>query len=260
MSWKPLLEAHFSGNEVAPGKVRSRDIAEVMTAMEEIIAVMVLSRHSNVEIKKESIVLGIKEIKEGSLSLCFDTNDYDLSSAAAKDLRRAFESDAVITLPLEARKNLEKIVNFNKRYDTSLNTSLLNGKSIPLFELTSETEIPYAPLIRGETTLYGEITRVGGTDKPRIQFRTISGQTIYCDSDRQIAVKAGQLLYKEAALRGVSAWNPEDNRIESFTVLEILDYQPGDIDATFQKLSEEFGDAFSHISNVDEFVASLRHD
>lgn len=260
MDWQPLLEAHFEGGDVAPGRVRSRDIAEVMTAMEEIIAVMILSKHSKIDIKKESIILGLKEIKEGSLELCFDTNDYDLSSAAANDLKQAFETGAVINLPLEVKRDFEKIIDFNKKYGSSFSANLLNGRKTQIFVLTPETKIPYIPFVRGETTLYGEITRVGGTDKPRIQFKTINGQTIYCDSDKQIAIEAGKLLYHEVALRGISEWNPEDGEIKNFTVEQILDYRPTGILNAFQKLSTDFGDAFLDIRSVENFVSDLRRN
>lgn len=259
MDWKPLLETHFEGGDVAPGRVRSKDIADLIMAIEDLISIMVTDRHSNIEINGESIVVGLSAINPGSLAMCFDTNDHELSSAAADDVKVAFDSNRVGTLPLEARKRVGKIIAFNKRYGCSCKTSLLNGHKTEIFQLTPDTEIPYTPGITGETTLYGHITRVGGSEKPRIQFKTIQGQLMHCDASKEIAVKAGKLLYDSAALKGVAEWNLETKSIEQFSITEILEYKETSISDAFSLLSKRFGSSFSEIKNVDEFIANQRN-
>lgn len=259
MAWKPLIQTKFDGEGVHPGRIRSKDIGEVMAAVEDVIATMILNQHDQIEIKKESIVIGVSEIKQGCLELCFDTNDYSLSVPAIDALREAFELNNLIKLPLDVRKGFEKIIGFNKKYKCSSTVTTVEG-GLTVFALTEESEIPYAPLIKGETVLYGEITRSGGTDSPRIQFKTLSGQTIYCDSSKKIAVEAGRRLYSEVAVKGIAEWSPEDRQIKTFDIVEILNYESSNILDAFRGLSDRFSDSFSGIESVESFVSELRED
>ncbi|MEM9452268.1 MAG: hypothetical protein AAGA75_27605 [Cyanobacteria bacterium P01_E01_bin.6] len=259
-SWSPLFEAYFDGQNVAPGRIKSKDIAEVMTAIEDLIAVMISENHSQI-VRKDAVIVGLKSIGSGSLTLAFDVNDKALSSIAMSELRRAFKKDDLLRLPLEARRQLENIVKFLKKYHCSFQARSLTNRKTSYFSLDTETEIPYSPQVSGETVLYGQVTRAGGADTPKIQFKPIDGsKPIYCDTTKKIAVEAAKRLYQEVGLKGLATWDTETSLIEAFQVTEILEYKKADITESFNLIREKFGKTFNYIGDVDEFVASLRED
>lgn len=255
--WSPLFEAHFSGPDVVPGRVRSKDLGEVITAIEDLIAIMISENHLGI-VRKDAIVVGLKNIKSGSTSLAFDVNDRTLSMEAISELRQRFKKNELIKLPLAARRSLDTILKFVKKYNSPFKARSLEDPSVDFFSLDLDTEIPYSPSISGETVLYGQVAKAGGTESPKIQFKLLTGQTVYCETTKEIAVKAAQKLYQEVGLRGLASWNTETSFVEEFYVKEILDYEKTDISEGFDYLRSNFSDAFGDVGNIDEFIAGLR--
>lgn len=72
-------------------------------------------------------------------------------------------------------------------------------------------------ILTGETTLYGEVKRVGGF-KPRVVLKTIQGDTIYCDASKALAQELGRRLYTEVGVRGQAKWNMQTLRIDAFII------------------------------------------
>lgn len=258
MSLTPLIKATFTGKDIKPGLMRSKDIAEVIATMEDIVATMIINEHSDIDIRKDSIVLGLNLIEEGSVALGFVTNDFSLANGAMESIKSAFLNETLTSLPFEIRKGFERIISVAKKYETILSVNRIADDDL-LFSLSPDTEMPYAAFISGETTIYGEITRTGGADTPRIQFRNINGQTIYCDASKRIAVQAGKRLYTQVAIKGMADWDIESGEILNFTIEEILEeYEPISPCVAFRELSNAFGDAFQDVHDVEDFISEMR--
>lgn len=126
-----------------------------------------------------------------------------------------------------------------------------------LAEMTAATEIPEPAKVRGETTLYGEVQRVGGAT-PKVQFRSIDGDLIYCDATRELTREAAVRLYEQVGLRGEAEWDLKTLRVTSFTIEEILSFEDVGVPSAFAELREIVGRYFDEISDVDAFVEQLR--
>ena len=257
MAHNTMLEIRLSGENISPGKIRSKEIAEVIESVEDMIASMAIHEHSG--LKKEDIVIGLKDIRQGSIGLIFAQNLAEITEPATRDLTKAISEKNFGALPSDVMKSLRKLSAFTRRNQCNTEIAIMNGGSKILTTLTPETEIPDQYPFSGETTLYGEIMRVGGSE-PKIQFKTLENKIIYCKTNRIVAKKAGTKLYTQVGVHGVAEWNSETFEIENFKVTEISDYEPIPLSQAFEEIADLVGDSLDEIADVASFVSDLRQD
>ena len=256
MTHNATLEITLTGEGMSPGKIRSREIAEVIEAIEDMVASMVIRAHP--ELKKESIVVGLSNIRRGSISLEFSPNLLELTLPATRLITKSISENNFGVLPSNTITSLKKLSAFTRRHNCNAEFFAQNGKLESLAILTPETTIPEMYPLSGETTLHGEITRVGGAE-PKIQFRTLDGKIIYCNTRKSIAQKAGAKLYTTVALRGLAEWNSETFEIENFHVVDIANYEEVTPSEAFEQLAELIGDQIDQIEDVDLFISEVRY-
>jgi hypothetical protein len=256
MAHDVTVEILLTGEGMSPGKVRSKEIAEVIESVEDMIASVVIRDHP--ELRKETIVIGLKSIRQGSIGLEFSPNLVELTLPATRRLTKSIAENDFGILPSSAINSLRKLSAFTRRYQCNAEFFTQNGNLESLAILTPETQIPDIYPLSGETTIHGEITRVGGAE-PKIQFKTLDNQIIYCSTSKAIAKKAGAKLYTRVELRGLAEWNSETFEIENFHAIDIADYQQTSLSDAFGELANLIGDSFDNIKDVDRFVSEIRY-
>lgn len=256
MAHSTTVETLLTGAGMSPGKVRSKEIAEVIESVEDMIASMVVRDHP--ELRKDNVVVGLKSIKEGSIGLEFAPNLLELTLPATRRISKAIQENDFSALPNSTINSLRKLSAFTRRYQCSAEFLEQNGRAESLAILTPETRIPNIYPLSGETTIYDEITRVGGAE-PKIQFKTFDEQVIYCSTSRVIAKKAGARLYSKVGLHGLAECNSETFKIENFHVNDISDYEAVSSSEALNELTKLFGNSFDSIKDVDRFVSEIRY-
>ena len=250
------VEIRLTGEGMSPGQIRSKEVAEVIDSIEDMIASVVVRDHP--ELKKETVVIGLKNIKQGSIGLEFALSLSELTLPATYHLAKSIADNDFGRLPNSALDSLRKLSAFTKRHRCNAEFFTQNGHSESLAILTPETKIPDTYLLSGKTSLYGEITRVGGAEKPKIQFKTVNNLIIYCSTDKTIAKKAGKRLYTKVELYGRAEWNSETFEIENFHVTDISDYEKTSPSEAFDELAELIGNSLDDL-DVDRFVSEMRY-
>ncbi|MEM9214631.1 MAG: hypothetical protein AAGD25_09820 [Cyanobacteria bacterium P01_F01_bin.150] len=256
MSHDITIKIVLSGTDMQPGNIRSKEIAEVIESIEDAIAATVISK--NPEFRKEDIRIGLKRIHEGSIDLEFSPNRLELTLPATQKIAKSIRDNNFSDIPHASISSLKKISAFTRRHQCNAELATCNGMIESLAILTPDTEIPDTHSISGETTLYGEIMRVGGAE-PKIQFRTLSGQIIYCSASKDVVKRAGMKLYTEVGLNGTAAWNSETLEIDTFHVTGISDYQEGSLVEAFEAFRATVQDSFDHVEDVDQLVRKTRY-
>ena len=251
-----LIGVVFTGS-VSPHIVRGKDLADIIEAIEEMIASEVVKREP--DLKKESVKVSLVEIKDGSVDTQYRPNFQSLTIPAIENIARSVNNHEFFELSENSIRSLKIIKAFNKKYKCDASISLVNGSSRLLFSICSDTDIPTSTFIEGNTTLYGEITRVGGKDSPKIQFNTIDGALVYCDSTIKLAKEAGKKLYTQVGLNGIAKWNIRTNELISFKIESISSYtQKSYVDA-FRDLSLLAGNDIENIEDASDFFESIRY-
>jgi hypothetical protein len=256
MAHNTTVEILLTGEGMSPGKIRSKEIAEVIESVEDMIASVVVREYP--ELKKETIVVGLKRIREGSIGLEFSPNLIELTLPATHRITKSIKENDFGVLPSNTLNSLRKLSAFTRRYQCNAEFLEQNGRVESLAVMTPETRIPDVYPLSGETTIYGEITRVGGAE-PKIQFKTFDDQVIYCSTSRIVAKKAGAKLYSKVGLYGLAEWNSETFEIENFHVIDISGYEEVPLSEAFDELTGLIGDSFDNIEDVDQFVSELRY-
>jgi hypothetical protein len=246
----------LTGEGMSPGAIRSKEIGEIIISVEEMIASMVI--HDHPDVKKEDVVIGLKNVRPGSIGLEFSPNLTALTLPATRRITTAIAKNDFGALPSGALDSLRQLSAFARRHQCDAEFFTQNGKVESLAILTPTTQIPETYPLSGETTLYGEITRVGGAE-PKIQFKTLDGQTIYCSTSKSMAKKAGAKLYTTVELCGRAEWNCETFKIENFHIIDISDYQTTSPSAAFKELADLVGNSFDGIDDVNQFVSEIRY-
>lgn len=250
------IEIRLVGEGIAPGLIRSKEVAEVITAVEEMIAAMV--EHENPDVKADQILVGLSAVTGGSMTLIFTPNMEALTVPAAEMVMGAIAAQQFDMLPHGSLAALRSLHSFTRQHQAVTEFRTLNGASVLLAEITPQTAIPEPAYVTGVTTLYGDILRVGGSE-PKVVFRNVSdNELVYCSATREMTRQAATRLYERVGLRGEAAWDSETWELASFRIDEILDYEDVGIVQAFAELRESVGAYFDQIDDVDAFVEQLR--
>ena len=253
------IELRLTGNGLSPGVVRSKDIAELIVAMENMVASVVVAKHPN--LRKDQVVLGLSSIENGSIGLQFASSLEELTQSATKAIALSIQENNFYSLPDDSIKSLKTIADFTRSHDCNAEIYEMNGGRELLVTITPETGIiEYEPL-RGETTIYGTVTRVGGAneEKPTIQFRTVeSDRSIYCTTNRRTAKAAAKRLYQKIGLIGIAEWDAKTFELRAFDAKEISEYEGTSLPEAFAAISDTYGDAFDAIDDVASFAEEVR--
>ncbi len=250
------IEIRLSGKDMIPGSVHSREIAEVITAMEDMLTSIVLKKYP--QLSKETLVLGLSKIRNQSIGLVFVPNNPELLIPATIEVANSVSTNNYTSLPSKALAALEVLTGFTRKYDCLADFSTRNGKLEHLATITPDTDIPRREMLSGETVIYGDIMRVGGAT-PKIQFKPLHGPLIYCTADRLIVKQAGEYLYSQVGLRGDAQWDAETLEVSELRVREILSYSDTPAIQAFEQLSELIGESFNDIDDVPVFAKELRY-
>lgn len=254
MSDSHLVELRIIGAGLEPGLVRSREIGELLEALEDSVASVVAQL--NVGITKEAVIVGITSIASGSISLQFDSPQRNAVFDGFLRVSEAVATSRFKSLPNSSRRSLAKVSAFARRHDCRAEFRVAKERE-PLAIIDPSTQVAEPELVFGETTLYGKVIRVGGRT-PRVMIETSDGASVYCDSSPTVAKELAPKLYERVRLIGRAGWDPDDWSLVEF---RIHDAEPGpDLDpaSVLEQLSVAIGGYFAEVGDPETFVRRLR--
>lgn len=254
MITETVIEIRLAGSGLVPGNVRSKDLAEVIDSVEDMIASLIEREYP--EISKEDVIVGLVALKEGSVRLQFASQLPNLVRPAYARLAQSVQKEDYTGLPSSSLDSLKKITSFSRRKNCELEFWTHNGKSEMLATIKPNTLIQPIPLIAGPTTIYGEVIRVGGKH-PRAVIQLESTVTVSCTLDISLAKQLAMRLYTWVGLYGTGKWNAKDFKLDDFNIERILDYEDAPITNAMSELSKLIGGYFDDI-DPEQYVAELR--
>jgi hypothetical protein len=251
-----LIEIRLTGAQMIPGTVKSRELAEVIRSVEEMIASVVPYQNSSYE--KDQIVVGLASVQGGSIRLGFKSLLAPVVVMAYFSVANAVKTENFSTLPPDSRNALKKIVTFTRNHQCV--AELLSPHDDTLIaSITPTTTVDTPGLVRGETTLYGRILRVGGKT-PHVMFETVSGATIYCDTSFKLAQELGHRLYEFAEISGTALWDPTVWHVREFRIESFVPSGEKTAEETIAELSRLVGRYFEDVDDVESYVSSIRSE
>ncbi len=249
------FQLHFTGRDIAPQTIHARELADVLAAVENALIGIVAAEHP--ELSKDNVIISLVNIQTGSIGLQFGSSLPEVVNPSFIRLAEAVRDRTFHTLPRSVYDPLNDILKFIRRHRAQADLIIENGSAQTIATITPDVSLPKDAYITGETTIYGEIVRVGGVT-PKVEVKTVNGTTLFCPFDRSLAGELGALLYQTAGLQGEARWNASTLELEAFTVHSVTEYQQVPITEAFAALRERAGKYYDDISDVTAYIASLR--
>jgi len=202
-----LEEAEISilGDNLTPSTFDIKDLAEVLTSIDELLV-------SATPESTSEITIGLNSISEGSVRLGLATAVVGLLTATLPRIADTIATETTSTLPYKARRSLVALREVAKRRNVAVSFLGSDGGEV-IFNRDTSVEI--AEPVRGRTEQTVRVLRAGGKS-PRGMFEAPQGNTIYVDLTEEQAIRCGKLLYEKIKLYGTGTWDPESLALISF--------------------------------------------
>ncbi len=249
------IKIRLRGEDVKPGLIRSKEIAEILESVEEMAIAEALNH--NPELNKDDIIVGVYAIEDKSIGLKFKTTFASMVASSFISAAEAIERQEFEYLTPQTINSLKVLSGFSKRH--SCEAIIGSGTDNDLAIISPETVIPSPSYVYGQTEILGKVIRVGGKN-PKAMIELTDGSILYCDVPEDIARQLGHQLYSLAKFEGFAKWESKTLELDEFKIHSVKEFPNMEPSKLFGELSNMLGNQFSSVSDVDGFVSSLRND
>jgi len=245
----------ISVKDVTPDTLPAGDLAILVAAIEA--AIRAIAEESDDD--TGNIIVNLKRINKGSASIVFASNLPQRVLEYWTIFATALALGTIDDLPTEAQTSAQMI----QRYAASKGRAIRLNKSVDstagLYDFLPEGPKKAAPfLLSTETTIYGELVRIGGSTEPKARLRIPGGATLSCSLDKELALVIAPRLYTVVGLKGIAKYDIESRAIRAFRAIEILPYEYAPIQDALRELNEASGNAWDNVEDVSEAIRSMR--
>jgi hypothetical protein len=245
-----IIELKFEGNNIRPSKVKASEVAELIIAFEEAIEEII--KENNPEISEDEVLISFEEIVDASLGLRSLAHLTKVVLPAFALVTSSFQTKNFNAIPNSSIEKLRKFTLFAKKYDCD-GAFYVNGVREATFNKSTDIAYNDKGISKGETTLYGEVQRIGGEKKPRVLIKINNDYNISFEVKKSIAIELGAYLYKFVGIIGFAQWDNNTYKILTFTADSILETGQKSLSTTFKELSDYYADNLSNLDTIVEY-------
>lgn len=121
-------------------------------------------------------------------------------------------------------------------------------------------EVADSAFVRGQTTLFGTVERIGGASAARCAIRVPEQpKLVYCNvSGDELAKRIGQYLYQDISIHGEATWLRATWRITSFDIISFDPPKTGSFSDALKDIWKAGGKAWDSVEDPDAFIAEMR--
>ncbi len=255
-----ILEVRVSGKNFHAELISPREVAAFLVSIEDMITSIVIRDHRQPGLKANDVVLGFSSITQGSLDYLF-TTPYENEVREANQLAtQAVTTGDFSMLPSAAVDAVKEIRRFNRQHGTTTTFGQHGSSDEAMAVITGKTPIKVETrTIKGTTSLYGKLIRIGGDNPPRAWLKLLDGTTFSCRvQNTTLALQMAQRLYQRIGVRGVAHWNISDMSLRDFRVEQLLPYQHTSVANAFSALGEVAAAHYAEIDDIEAYIVDLR--
>lgn len=247
------LKISFSGNGISPDKVSANEFAKLVIAYENALLAVVNKNHPG---RKGLSRISIVKVIDESLTILAEPNSEDVIEAA-DIINTSISTNKLFQLPFEAVDNLSVIQAFVEKYGCDANLNGIEGIASAKITPATDLRITKSFYIKGETTIYGTVLRIGGAE-PRIRVQADNGTAFSVVTNASTAKELTSHLYERIGVKGLATWKKENNelieiKLKSFVLLSKLP-----LTERLKGLQNLLGEFWTDVDNPDDFITSLR--
>src|SRR5258708_5989928 len=263
MADKTLIEVKILGENATPDKISSKDIGELITNVEIMLAAIVIRENHALGLSENEITIGLADIKHDSYDLVFQSAFEKEVVSATEQITASINSGDYTRIPAKSIDAIKTVRKLARKFYTDIEFWQVNGQNTRLAIVNSNTPIDVIiPMKSGKTTLYGTVVGVGGVDPPRARIRLLTGDILNCNitqrDELQIARQLGQRLYSEVGVYGSARWDLRDMSIDFFQIERVTSYSKKSISEALDSLNSIVGEQYRGIDDFDQFINEIR--
>ncbi|HMR81722.1 MAG TPA: hypothetical protein PKE30_01270 [Niabella sp.] len=246
-----IFELKFFGNEIRPEKVKPSEIAQLLANFERVIINQAQLESPGID--SDEVLFCFDKIDDQSLDLIFKVIKLkEILVGSYLTIATAFNTGDYSKIDRNAISPLRDIVKFTRKHNCE-GSFKLNDETLSSFTPNVEINYNLPQSIKGETTIYGKIIRVGG-EEPRIHFRTSDDEKLIFDIDEILAKKLATKLYDFIGITGTATWNINNFKIENFKIDKIIEIDNKPITETLEELRGIIGKYWDEVEDVDSYL------
>lgn len=244
--------------DLTPRSLTASALAEFITELEKLLRSLTRSTHSN--LKSEQLRSSVVGIEAGSVNIIVAPSVPDLVMPVAARMADDLNNRRVEDWPSNASNSLKNIRALANVIGASARVSVpVNGHVVEA-SFTDPEGITHLENLRGPTTVYGRVTRLGGV-KPKVDLVLAGGkQMLHCDADEPVVKSLEGQLYEYVSLNGLGQWDPFTLELKQFKVESWQPFANRNPVEAMEALREQFGRYFDDIDDVDAWVSDLRSE
>ena len=247
------LKIKFTGGEINPSKVTANEFAKIVSSYENALLSIVKTDNS---INKNVEFISIVGVKNESLTIEAEPHTKEVKEAANR-INTAIKNKKINRLPFSVVENLEAIQSFVIKHQCKAILNGIEGVETAEINVDSDIKVSDSLYFSGETTVYGKIIRIGGS-QPKVRILLDNGKYISVVSSKENVKELSPNLYSRIGIKGIGKWKKENNELveikaKSFVILSDLP-----LTDRLKGLSKLIGKYWVNIDNPDDYVASLR--
>jgi hypothetical protein len=261
---EPIFEVEFTGSGIYPEKIPLGTLARTLTAIQRIASGLEVEEEEAEETAENELESGeirLLNVRRGSAVYRF------AGESASVGLQRLRTAGIILHKPDELGDNdymlgpLERISASAKSLDCEIivRTPGKAGSVLAKIGPRSYEEIAKSIFVVGETSITGEVQRVGGATDVRCALRVAFQQRLlFCKVDNtETARKLGDCLYKPVTANGCARWVRGTWRIRSFTITSVNPFKQGSILDAFEALYDAGGNGWDGVENPEQYIEEV---
>ncbi|HVW13114.1 MAG TPA: hypothetical protein VHB54_04800 [Mucilaginibacter sp.] len=242
-----IIELKFEG-DIKPSNVKASEIADLIIAFESAIEEIIKEQFP--AISEDQILVSFEEITGNSIGLKSLAHFTKYVIPAFVLVTSSFQNKNFNSIPNSSIEKLRKFTAFAKKYNCD-GAFYRNGVREATFTKTTEVAYNDKGTSKGETTLYGEVQRIGGEKKPRVLIKINNDYNISFEVKKSIAIQLGSYLYKFVGINGFAQWDNNTYKILTFSADSIIETGQKSLVSTFTDLANLYS---NHLTDLDSIV------
>lgn len=204
---------------------------------------------------KHELTYSMVALETGSTALAIYANNFEAAEHQVKEFTRQM-ADPVKRRTIKQYKNLQ-----DKCNESNTKIEVLRAKDRERILYLLPESPPKQMTIRGETTIYGILERIGGSSTIAANVRQHGMDKVTTVTlSRELAKQMAQYLYNEVRLEGEAEWEIDSLEMTNFRVSAFTPFNPGSIDDTLDELAKLTGRGMWHESDqtIEDFLSDIR--
>lgn len=224
----------FTETPIPVESISSNDLGEMIGEVETAVALVAAKMHP--EIDAEKVRVGLIGVKPKAVEYTFASTTPDVIGAIDQIIA-SLDARSYQSVPARALRSLKGIDAFRRELGAGIQWSRDGSTRMARINQTDDLELPELEILSGETVIYGQLTRAGGTP-PKLRLRLQDGTPLSVITTEALARSAGGLLYEPIGLRGRAEWDVNSATVISFRADELLPYRQKSAVETVKRLRE----------------------